>query len=53
VITLGEIRKGIAKKRATSLQDAARFEAWFTTLVLRYRSRSLPFDEHSADSGEE
>jgi toxin FitB len=49
VITLGEIRKGIEKKRMTSLQDAARLEAWFSTLVLRYRSRILPFDEQSAD----
>lgn len=24
-------------------------DAWFTTLVLRYRSRILPFDEQSAD----
>jgi toxin FitB len=49
VITLGEIRKSIEKKRVTSPQDAARLEAWFTTLVLRYRSRILSFDEQSAD----
>jgi toxin FitB len=49
VITLGEIRKGIERKRMTSLEDAARLETWFTTLVLRYRSRILPFDEQSAD----
>ncbi len=49
VITLGEIRKGVEKRRMTSAQDAARLDAWFTTLVLRYRSRILPFDEHSAD----
>jgi toxin FitB len=49
VITLGEIRKGIERKRMTSLPDAARLDAWFTTLVLRYRSRILPFDEQSAD----
>ena len=49
VITVGEIRKGIEKKRLISLQDAARLEAWFTTLVLRYRSRILSFDEQSAD----
>ena len=49
VITLGEIRKGIEKKRVRSLQDAARLEAWFTTLVLRYRSHILSFDEQSAD----
>jgi toxin FitB len=49
VITLGEIRKGIEKKRMTSLQDATRLEAWFTTLLLHYRSRILPFDEQSAD----
>ena len=49
VITLGEIRKGIEKKRMTSPQDAARLEAWSTTLVLLYRSRILPFDEQSAD----
>jgi toxin FitB len=49
VITLGEIRKGIEKKRVTSAEDAARLEAWFATLVLRYRSRILPFDENSAD----
>jgi hypothetical protein len=49
VITLGEIRKGIEKKRMTSAQDAARLETWFATLVLRYRSRILPFDEQSAD----
>jgi len=49
VITLGEIRKGIEQKRVRSLQDAARLEAWFTTLVLRYRSRILSFDEQSAD----
>ena len=49
VITLGEIRKGIEKKRMTSAQDAVRLDAWFTTLVLRYRSRILPFDENSAD----
>jgi toxin FitB len=49
VITLGEIRKGIEKKRATSPGDAARLEAWLTTLVLHYRSRVLPFDQDSAD----
>jgi toxin FitB len=49
VITLGEIRKGIEKKRMTSPQDATRLEAWLTTLVLRYRSRVLPFDEETAD----
>ena len=48
-ITLGEIRKGIEKKRVRGLQDAARLEAWFTALVLRYRSRILSFDEQSAD----
>jgi toxin FitB len=49
VITLGEIRKGIEKKRMTSPEDATRLDQWFTTLVLRYRSRILPFDENSAD----
>ena len=49
VITLGEIRKGIERRRMTSLQDAARLEAWFTTLVLRYHSRILAFDEQTAD----
>ena len=49
VITLGEIRKGIEKKRAASPGDAARLEAWLTTLVLHYRSRVLPFDQDSAD----
>jgi len=49
VITLGEIRKGLEKKRMTSPQDAARLEAWFTTLVLRHRSRVLTFDAESAD----
>jgi predicted nucleic acid-binding protein len=49
VITLGEIRKGIEKKRAASPADAARLEAWLTTLVLQYRSRVLPFDQDSAD----
>jgi toxin FitB len=49
VITLGEIRKGIERKRMTSPPDAAPLDAWFTTLVLRYRSRILPFDEQSAD----
>ena len=49
VITLGEIRKGIEKKRAASPGNAARLEAWLTTLVLHYRSRVLPFDQDSAD----
>jgi toxin FitB len=49
VITLGEIRKGIERKRVTSLEDATRLEAWFTTLALRYPTRILPFDEQSAD----
>jgi len=49
VITLGEIRKGIEKKRAASPGDAARLEAWLTTLMLHYRSRVLPFDQDSAD----
>jgi hypothetical protein len=49
VIALGEIRKGIAKKRAVSPGDAARLEAWLTTLVLHYRSRVLPFDQDCAD----
>ena len=48
VITLGETRKGIEKKRMTGPHDAARLEAWLTTLVLRYLSRILPFDEQSA-----
>ena len=33
----------------TSPEDATRLDQWFTTLVLRYRSRILPFDENSAD----
>ena len=49
VITLGEIRKGIEKKRAASPGDAARLDAWLTTLLLHYRSRVLPFDQDSAD----
>jgi len=49
VITLGEIRKGVEKKRAKSAEDAVRLEAWLTTLVLHYRSRILPFDQNSAD----
>jgi toxin FitB len=49
VITLAEIRKGIERRRRTSPQDAARLEEWFTTLILRYRSRILPFDQESAD----
>jgi predicted nucleic acid-binding protein len=49
VITLAEIRKGIEKKRTASPGDAARLEAWLTTLVLHYRSRVLPFDQDSAD----
>jgi predicted nucleic acid-binding protein len=49
VITLGEIRKAIEKKRAASPGTAARLEAWLTTLVLHYRSRVLPFDQDSAN----
>jgi predicted nucleic acid-binding protein len=49
VITLGEVRKGIEKKRMTSAANAARLEAWFTTLQLRYRARILAFDENTAD----
>ena len=49
VITFGEIRKGIEKKRAASPEDAVRLEAWLTTLVLHYRSRVLLFDQGSAD----
>jgi predicted nucleic acid-binding protein len=49
VITLGEIRKGIEKKRAAGPREAAGLEAWLTTLVLHYRSRVLPFDQDSAD----
>jgi toxin FitB len=48
-MTLGEIRKGIERKRMTSPPDAACLDTWFTTLVLRDRSRILPFDEQSAD----
>ena len=48
VITLGEIRKGVEKKRAKSAEHAVRLEAWLTTLVLQYRSRVLPFDQESA-----
>ena len=33
----------------SSPRDAARLEAWLTTLVLNYRSRLLPFDQDSAD----
>jgi toxin FitB len=49
VITLGEIRKGIEKRQVSSPRDAARLDAWLTTLVLHYRSRLLPFDQDSAD----
>lgn len=49
VITLGEIRKGIEKRRAASPGDAARLEAWLTILVLHYRSRVLAFDQDCAD----
>jgi toxin FitB len=49
VITLGEIRKGIELKRASSEVDAGRLEAWFDALALRYRSRILKFDEEAAD----
>ena len=33
----------------TSPPNAARLDVWLTTLVLRYRSRILPFGEQSAD----
>jgi toxin FitB len=49
VITLGEIRKGIERKRSVGATDAARLDSWLSTLLLRYRSRILPFDEESAD----
>jgi toxin FitB len=49
VITLGEIRKGIERKRKADGLAADALEAWFATLVLRYRSRILSFDEESAD----
>ncbi len=49
VVTLGEIRKGIELKRAVNPAEAAPFEAWLQTLVLRYRSRILAFDEEAAD----
>src|SRR5258707_9700434 len=49
VISLGEIRKGIELKRATSPSDAAKLEAWLQALALRYRSRILAFDEEAAD----
>jgi predicted nucleic acid-binding protein len=41
--------EGIEKKRMTSPPNAARLDVWLTTLVLRYRSRILPFGEQSAD----
>lgn len=49
VITLGEIRKGIALKRAADLRAVDAFEAWLHVLTLRYASRVLPFDEGAAD----
>ncbi|HKX11398.1 MAG TPA: type II toxin-antitoxin system VapC family toxin [Stellaceae bacterium] len=49
VITLGEIRKGVELKRATSGEQAALLEAWLQSLALRYRSRILPLDEEVAD----
>ena len=49
VITLGEIRKGIEKKRAAGPRDATRLEAWLTTLVLHYHSRVLSFDLDTSD----
>lgn len=49
VITLGEIRKGIELKRATSGDQANLLEAWLHGLALRYRSRILMLDEEVAD----
>jgi toxin FitB len=49
VITLGEIRKGIERKRSVAAADAERLDTWLSTLLLRYRSRILPFDEECAD----
>jgi len=40
-------QEGYREQTATSLHDAARLEAWFTTLALRHRARILPFDEQS------
>ena len=49
VLTLGEIRKGVAQKRGNDPTQAAVFENWLRDVVRQYEGRTLPVDGRIAD----
>jgi predicted nucleic acid-binding protein len=48
VMTLGELRKGVANKRKTDSRRAAQIDAWINTLEARFAGRILPVDREIA-----
>ena len=48
VVTIGEIERGIARKRATDQGFAAALAAWLDRVLAVYGERVLPFDLHVA-----
>jgi predicted nucleic acid-binding protein len=50
VITLGEIRRGIEKRRLQDAHYAEILESWLVQLERQYAERLLAFDKAAADS---
>ncbi len=48
VLTLGELHKGIAARRRTDNQAAARLAEWVAALETSFANRILPFDPPAA-----
>lgn len=49
VLTLGEIRKGVERRRRRDEPAAAALEAWLAGLERSYSDRFLPVDQATAD----
>jgi predicted nucleic acid-binding protein len=48
VLTVGELRKGAAKKRQKDTHQAERFDAWIESLEEAFRGRVVPIDIQTA-----
>ena len=49
VVTLGEMRRGVEKKRKTDVATARVYEKWLNQVLIAHRGRVLPVTEEIAD----
>jgi len=49
VLTVGQIRRGIERKRSDDPPAAASLERWYATLVDQYSERIIAIDAHVSD----